>query len=55
MGQKGLPTFMSHEPMFQISSQSNEEIQIYWPTKVGIKFGALMVMRENNLELILMF
>ena len=55
MGPKGLPYWMDHEPMFQISAQSVEEIQIYWYTNAGYRIWVLMVVRENDLECFLMF
>ena len=39
MGTVGLPPWMYHELMFQISAQSVEEIQSYWSSKLGIEFG----------------
>lgn len=39
MGLMGFLYFMSHEPMFQILVQFDEEIQSYWPAKLGIEFG----------------
>ena len=55
MGQSVCPHLMSHEPMFQISAQSIETIQSYWPAKLGYQIWALMVVRESDLELFLMF
>ena len=40
---------MSHEPMFQISSQSVEAIQSYWSASAGHRIWVLMVVRENDL------
>jgi hypothetical protein len=51
----GLPPFMSHEPIFQISSQSIEAIQSYWSTSAGYQIWVLMLVRENDLECFLMF
>ena len=55
MRQKGFPTWMYHEPMFQISAQYIEEIQIYWSSNIGYQIWVLMVVRENDLECFLMF
>ena len=46
MGPRGLPPWMSHEPMFQISAQSIEEIQSYWSTSAGYRIWVLMVVKE---------
>ena len=54
-GQSGFPPLMSHEPMFQISAQSVEEIQSYWSANVGYRIWLLMVVRESDLEIFLMF
>lgn len=37
MRQGGFPPLVSQEPKFKISSQSNEEIQSYWPSNVGFE------------------
>ena len=55
MGPKGFCRWMYHESMFQISSQSDEEIKSYWSTSVGYRIWVLMVVRENDLECFLMF
>ena len=52
---RGIPPWMSHEPMFQISSQFGEAIQSYWSASAGYRNWVLMVVRENDLELIMMF
>ena len=54
MGPRGFPPCMSRESMFQISSQSIEEIQSYWSTSVGYRIWVLMVVKENELECFLM-
>ena len=51
----GFPPWMSHDPMFQISSQSVEQIQSYWSASVGYRIWVLMVVRENGLKCSLMF
>ena len=50
-----VPPWMSHEPMFQISTEFVEEIQSYWSTSVGYQIWVLMVVRENDLKCSLMF
>ena len=55
MGPMGLHPWITHEPMFQISSQSLEAIQSYWFASVGYQNWVLMVMRANDLECFLMF
>ena len=55
MGPRGFPPYMYHEPMFQISAQSVEEIQSYWSASAGYRIWVLMVVRENDLECFLMF
>ena len=46
----GLPSFISHEPMVQISAQSVEAIVIYWFFNARYQIWVLMVVRENDLE-----
>ena len=55
MGPIGFPPFMSHDPMFQITTQSVEAIQSYWFANAGYIIWVLMVVRENDLECFLMF
>ena len=55
MGLKGFPPWISHESMFQISTQSIEEIQSYWSASAGFRIWVLMVVKENDLESFLMF
>ena len=50
MGIRGLPPMMSHELMFQTSTQYVEAIQSYWCTNAGYRNGVLMVVRENDLK-----
>ena len=45
MGQRGLYTYMCHEIMFQTSSQSDKEIQIYPSANEGYQNGVLIVAR----------
>jgi hypothetical protein len=35
----GFPPLVSHEPMFNISAQSDEAIQSYWHSSVGSEYG----------------
>ena len=39
MRPEGFPPLVSKEPMFNISAQSNESIQSYWPSSVGSECG----------------
>ena len=55
MGPIGFPPCMSHEPMFQISAQSIEEIQSYWSAGAGYRIWVLMVVRANDLKCSLKF
>ena len=55
MGPRGFPLWLYHETMFQISSQSIEEIQSYWSASTGYQNYLLMVVRENDLECFLMY
>ena len=55
MGPRLFPSWMSHDPIFQISTQSIEEIESYWSASVGYQIWVLMVVRENYLEYFLMF
>ena len=36
---EGFPPLVSQEPMFKISTQSDKEIQIYWPSSAGLECG----------------
>ena len=49
MGPKGFPPSVSHEIMFQTSTQSDKEIQSYSSAKAGYRNGVLIVARENVL------
>ena len=49
MGQRGFPSNMSHELMFQTLVQYDKEIQSYSSASVGYRDGALMVVRVNEL------
>ena len=49
MGQKGFPSNMFHEIIFQTSSQYDKEMQSYSPCSVGYRTGVLMVVRVNEL------
>jgi hypothetical protein len=55
MGAMVFHPWMSHDPMFQISVQSVEEIQSYWSASAGYQIWVLMVVRENDLKCSLMF
>ena len=55
IGTMGVIPWMSHKPIFQISSQSIEEIQSYWFANARYQIWVLMVVRENDLECFLMF
>ena len=50
MGPRGFPPFMSHELMYQTSSQSVKEIQSYWSASARYQIWVLMVVRENDLN-----
>ena len=52
---RGPPPYMCHESMFQISTPSIEEIQIYWSASAWYQNGVLMVLRENDLKCFLIF
>ena len=54
MGPSGLPPWISHESMFQISTEFVEEIKSYWSASAGYRIWVLMVVRENDLEHFLM-
>ena len=41
MRPKFFPPLVSQEYMLSVSTQSDEEIQIYWPSSVGTEFGHL--------------
>ena len=50
MGLRGFPPWIYHDTMFQISTQSVEEIQSYWSASVGYRNWLLMIVRENDLN-----
>ena len=55
MGPRGFPPWISHEPMFQITTQYVVAIQIYWSASAGYRIWVLMVVRENDQQCLLMF
>ena len=55
MGPREFPPWIYHDPMFQISSQSVEEIQSYWFASAGYQIWVLMVVKANDLKCSLMF
>jgi hypothetical protein len=44
------PSWMSHETIFQIPTQSVEAIQSYWSAIAGYRNWVLMMVRENDLN-----
>ena len=49
MGQRGFHPNMSHELIFQISAQSNKEIQSYSSANAGYQNGVLIMVSINEL------